>query len=278
MLLVQPLIRTFGNTETELHQHLNVSYTKANGTKGTKMEQVITKQTINSIVDLLDQRVFGQYHKQPYVQHRLKMLLGNKMRKDVHQNLELTDAVCWTDYSKEYSATDQEECKSSAFGAGNVTIQLIGQVYELRVLKPSSPSLLGFNEEENTIKLSKPNLDGGSDIQKYKIHLKAEHQDTWYEFKTLNMKHLSQDPEIPPNLFGRLAGVFQIRVFAINLVGLGEFAEIKVKLSGDLPFKPEDYTEVSEDCFTLQYSTFYAEFFFFSDHSDAPKVFSFLFN
>ena len=268
----QPLLTKFGETEVELHQHVTVQYTKADGSRGTKLTQVLTTQTIRSIVELLDQRMFGKVHQQPYVQHRLKMLLGSKMRKDIHQNLGVTDAACWTDYSKELDVAEQEQCKSGAFGASNVTIQLVGQVFELRVLPPSSPNWLCFDQEKKSITFSKPELDGGSNIQSYEIHLKLVAEDTWFLFKTVKVKNLSQDPDIPPDLFGRLSGVFQLRVYARNLCGLGGFSDILVEVDGDLPFRPQEYSEVLEDSFSLKYCTFYAEYFFFSDHNDAPKV------
>ena len=272
MLLFQPLLAKFGDRETDLYQHITVSYTKADGSKGSKFEQVLTRQTVTSVVELLNDRVFGKKHIQPFVQHRLKMLLGHKMRKDIHENLEVTDAVCWTDYSKELEVQDQESCKSSAFGASNISIQLIGQVYEMRVLPPSSPTLLCYNVTYNSLTFSKPNLDGGSNIQSYEIHLQPENTDIWYLYKTVNVRNLSQEPEIPSNLFGRLSGVLNVRVFARNLSGLGLSSEISVRLQGDLPFLPDSQAEISSDRFALKYATFYAEFFFFSDHNDAPKV------
>ena len=271
-LLLKPLLDRFGDREVELHQHVNVPYIKTDGTQSTKFSQVLTRQSIKSVAELLDQRVFGHFHQQPYIQHRLKMLLGSKLRKDIHENLELTDAACWTDYSKELEINEQEACKSAAFGASNVTIQLIGQVYELRVLPPTSPTLLSYQEGGNNLLFSKPKLDGGSNIQCYEIHLKSVNEDTWYLLRSVGVQHLSQEPQIPVQLFGRLGGDFLVRVFARNLSGLGAFAEIAVKLHGDLPFLTQEYDEVSNDQSALKYCTFYAEFFFLSDHNDSPKV------
>ena len=129
------------------------------------------------------------------------------MRSDVHENLETTDAACWTDYSKEIEINEQESCKSAAFGASNVTIQLIGQVYELRVLPSSSPNLLSFLPGENSLKFSKSNIDGGSNLQLYEIHFQPLNEETWYFFKSVSVKYLSQEPQIPPNIFGRLGAV-----------------------------------------------------------------------
>ena len=269
--LFQPMVGRFGDVEVELHQHLNVPYTKVDGTKSTKFAQVLTNQSISSIVSLLNKRVFGNFHKQPYVLHRLKMLLGNKLREDVHQNLDLTDVACWTDFSKELEIQEQEECKSGAFGASNTTIQLVGQVYELRVVPPSSPTLVSFNHDEKSITFSKPVLDGGSNVQSYEVHMKPQNDLTWNHFQSVKVRNLSQEPETPV-LFGRLSGVFHVRVFARNLCGLGSFTQITLELDGDLPFLYQDYSEVLVSDLNQKYCTFFAEFFFFSDHNDAPKV------
>ena len=100
-LYLESLLSLFGNTEVQLLQYLTVSYTKPDGTKGSKIELVEAKHSIIKVVELLDSRVFGQYHQQPYILHHFKMLLGGKMRKDVHANLLVNDAACYTDYSKE---------------------------------------------------------------------------------------------------------------------------------------------------------------------------------
>ena len=62
------------------------------------------------------------------------MLLANKMRKELHQNLSEKDIVIYSDFSKELELTCQEQCKSEAFGASNLTKQFVGQVCELTVL------------------------------------------------------------------------------------------------------------------------------------------------
>ena len=271
MLLFQPLLARFGEREVELTQHVTVPYTKVDGTKSSKFSQVVTTQSISSIVSLLNRRVFGDFHKQPYVQHRLKMLLANKMREDIHQNLGVTDAACWTDFSKELEVHEQEECKSSAFGASNTTIQLVGQVYEIRVVPPTSPTYLDFNQTEKCLTFAKPANDGGSNIQSYEIHIKPDNGSTWFHFQSVRVRKLSQDPELPV-LFGRLGGVYQVRVLARNLCGLGASIETTVKLDGDLPFQPQDHSEILSGSFDQKYCTFFAEYFFCSDHNDAPKV------
>ena len=246
-LLLEPLLKRFGDREVELRQHENVTYIKTDGTKSTKFAQVLSSQPIRSIVELLDKRVFGNFHQQPFIQHHFKKLLGSKMRSDVHENLETTDAACWTDYSKEIEINEQESCKSAAFGASNVTIQLIGQVYELRVLPSSSPNLLSFLPGENSLKFSKSNIDGGSNLQLYEIHFQPLNEETWYFFKSVSVKYLSQEPQIPPNIFGRLGGGFIVSVFARNLCGLGDYSEVEVELQGDLPFLAQEHVN---SCFT----------------------------
>ena len=267
----QPLVGRFSDNEVELHQHLNVPYTKADGSRGTKFAQVTTLQSISSVLSLLNQRMFGNFHKQTFVLHHLKMLLGGKVRDDVHQNLSVTDAACWTDFSKELEIQAQEECKSGAFGASNTTIQLVGQVWELTVIPPSSPTLAHFNAAEANLTFSKPELDGGSNVQCYEAHIKPQNDEIWYHFQSVNVKYLSQEP-VSPVTFGRLSGVFLLRVFARNLCGLGAFTETAVNLQGDLPFQKEDYSEFFTSSFKQNYCTFLAEFFFLSDHNDMPKV------
>ena len=77
-------------------------------------------------------------------------------------------------------------------------------------------------------------------------------------------------------LFGlthiRLSGVFQVRIHARNLCGLGEGSELSVEVGGDLPFMPKERDEISAETFLQKYATFLAEFFFCSDHNDSPKV------
>ena len=67
-------------------------------------------------------------------------------------------------------------------------------------------------------------------------------------------------------------GTHKIRVYAQNLSGLGSPAEINVMLTGDLPYFPSSEAEIMDERFLLHHSTFYVEYFFFSDHNDAPKV------
>ena len=273
-IVLNPLIKRFGSTEIQLYQHLRVTYVKADGSSGSKMDQVESHQSLSSIVEVLDSRVFGKFHQQPYIQHRFKMLLGNKMRQDVHKNLGAEDVACYTDYSKELEITDQEQCKSSAFGASNVTIQLIGEVYEMKVLPPSKPTSLSFDQTKQNLSFSGPVYDGGSHIQGYEIHIKSLTSDssTWQMLAKINVAKFSSQPEVPVQLFGRLGGTFLLRIFARSLVGLGPSSEITVNLIGDLPLLEQAEKEISRTHFELSHATFYVEYFFFSDHYDAPKV------
>ena len=74
------------------------------------------------------------------------------------------------------------------------------------------------------------------------------------------------------DLFGRLTGTFNIRLYACNLCGLSPPSEVTVKLAGDLPFTPQPDQEITDGHFVQKYATFYNEYFFFSDHHDSPKV------
>ena len=101
--------------------------------------------------------------------------------------------------------------------------------------------------------------------------MKPLNDQTWFHFQSVKVKNLSQEPETPV-LFGRLSGVYHVRVLARNLCCLGAFTQITLELEGDLPFLYQDYIEVVASDFSQKYCTFFAEFFFFSDHNDAPKV------
>ena len=70
--LFDPLLKQFGSIELLLIQHERVQYIKVDGSVG-----------------------------QPYVRHKLKMLLASKMRQEIHENLSVHDVVAYSDYSKE---------------------------------------------------------------------------------------------------------------------------------------------------------------------------------
>ena len=215
--------------------------------------------------------MFGTIHRQPYVLHRFKMLLASKMRKEIHENLSEHDVICYTDYSKELELFDQEQCKSEMYGASQMTKQLIGQVLEMTVKPPSAPLSLSYDPTNHNISFEKPSLDGGSRIQCFEVHIKPDGCNTWYLFKQIEVKYLSSDPVIPDNLFGRLGGTFHLRVYSKNLSGLGAASDLTVDLGGDLPFRPKLENELTANHFEEKYVTFLVEYFFFSDHSDAPK-------
>ena len=270
-LLFKPMLAKLGTTELQLIQHERVQYDKADGSVGYKFDQVETKQKLTDIVALLNERMFGtKIHKQPYVQHRLKMLLATRMRQEIHQNLSENDVVGYSDFSKELELTSQEQCKSSMFGASNQTKQLIGQVYELKVLPPGPPVGLQFDEVNQQLSFQKPTQDGGSRIQVYEVHVK--HENSWFLLLSIEVKYLSSEPEIKEKIFGRLGGQYFLRVYSRNLSGLGEFSEISVNLAGDLPFHPKLEHELPEDHFSKENLTWLAEYFFLSEHGDAPKT------
>jgi hypothetical protein len=156
------------------------------------------------------------------------------------------------------------------FGASNLTKQLIGQVYELKVLKPGLPVRLQFDQVTQTLSFEKPQDDGGSRIQHYEVHIRES--DTWYILLTIGVKYLSSDPNIPEKIFGRLSGQFCVRVYSCNLSGVGDFSEIAVNLIGDIPFHPKLEHEIPEHHFVNKHLTWLAEYFFLSDHGDVPKT------
>ena len=99
-----------------------------------------------------------------------------------------SDAICYTDYSKELECGSQEQIKSGMYGASNVTKQLIGQIFEIKVKPPSEPTLVSFDIVSQKILFEKPLLDGGSRIQNYEIHIKSDSGDTWYFLKLISVK------------------------------------------------------------------------------------------
>ena len=147
-------------------------------------------------------------HRQNYVQHRLKMLLANKMRQDLHQNLAESDIVIYSDFSKELELTAQEQCKSEAFGASNLTMQLVGQVCEMKMLPPGPPQNVHFDEESQKITFNQPVNNGGSRIQSYEIHIQEDA--IWYLLTTIDVGYLSAVPCISDKIFGRLGGQFYL--------------------------------------------------------------------
>ena len=96
-IFFEPLLKIFGSVQLQLIQHEIVPYVKVDGSVGHKFDQVETKQSLRDIVALLNERMFGsKIHKQPYVEHRFKMLLASKMRQDLHQNLSEHDVVAYS--------------------------------------------------------------------------------------------------------------------------------------------------------------------------------------
>ena len=269
--LFEPLLKRFGDEELQLTQHERVQYVKPDSTLGYKFDQVQSQRTLTNIVDLLKERMFGTtIHKQPFIMHRLKMLLASKMRQEVPQNISDADVIIYSDFSKELEITGQEQCKSELYGASNQTIQLVGQVFQMTVLPPGPPLNLEFDCTSQRLSFNKPGQDGGSRIQGYEIHIRL--LGTWYHLSKVEVKYLSSDPNIPVNLFGRLGGNYLIRVYSRNLSGLGESAETIVQISGDLPFCPKLENELPQDHFVRKNMTWLAEYFFFSDHGDSPKT------
>ena len=269
--LFEPLTSHFGNKELDVIQHQRVQHVKPDGSLGNKFVPVESKQTMKDVVNLINERMFGnKIHRQPYAQHKLKMLLAGRMRQDLHQNLSENDVVIYSDFSKELELTGQEQCKSEMYGASNLTKQLVGQVCELKVLPPGPPEDLHFDPETQKVSFTKPHNNGGSRIQLYEVHIQLV--TTWYLLTTVDVGYLSGEPNIPEKIFGRIGGQFSMRVYSRNLSGLGPYSGISISLNGNLPFNPKIEHELSEDHFTLKNLTWLAEFFFISDHGDMPKT------
>ena len=140
----------------------------------------------------------------------------------------------------------------------------------MRVLVPSAPLRLLWDPNTNQLSFEPPEQDGGSRIQLYEVHVM--HQGTWYLLVCIEVKYLSSVPVIPENIFGRLSGQYCLRVYSRNLAGVGDYSETLVNLTGDIPFHPKSVNELSEDHFVQKNRTWLAEFFFISDHGDAPKT------
>ena len=124
-----------------------------------------------------------------------------------------------------------------------------------------------FDESSQKLSFEQPEQDGGSRIQMYEMHV-----GTWYLLLCIGVKYLSAEPNIPEKMFGRLSGQHRLRVYSHNLAGLGDFSEIEADLTGDMPFYPKPVNELSDDHFSIKNLTWLAEYFFISDHSDAPKT------
>ena len=139
--MFEQITRHFSDKQLLLFQHEKVRYSKPDGTLGYKFSREKTIRTLSDVLSLLSDKLFG---KSLYIMHRYHMQLASKMRQDIHQNLTETDAICYTDYSREMDLTDQEQCKGEMFGASNITTQLIGQVYEIKVNIPSEPVNLSY--------------------------------------------------------------------------------------------------------------------------------------
>ena len=272
-LLFKPLLTKFGSHEVQIIQHKRVKYTKVDGTAAYKFEQVESRLCLDKIVDQLGERMFGhKVHKMNYLEHRLKMLLATKMRTNARENLTENDIIVYTDFSKELEIKSQEVCKSEAFGASNHTIQIVGQVYELRVLKSGPPINLHFNYEKQTILFQRPKIDGGSRVQRYEVHIREVETETWYILLIIEVQYLSSEPKIPEKIFGRMSGIFMLRVYSCNLVGVGDFGEILVDLNGEVAFLPKVENLIPENHFVMKNLTCLLEYFFLSDHGDMPKT------
>ena len=148
----------------------------------------------------------------------------------MHHNISETDLVSYSDFSKNLETPSQEQCKSEMYVASNQTIQLLGQVLELKVLPSGPPVKLEFDEVNQKFSFDEPLDNGGSRIQVYEIHISQS--DCWFYLLSIKVMYLSSIPAIPEELFGRLGGQFKLRVYSRNLSGVGDYSEIIVNLAG----------------------------------------------
>ena len=82
----------------EYFQHETIRYSKADGSKCSKSELVKKEANFQSLIDLLESRVF--LDKNQFLVHCLRKLLAGQMRKELRNNLALTDVISYIDFSK----------------------------------------------------------------------------------------------------------------------------------------------------------------------------------
>ena len=66
--------------------------------QGSKCELVKKEGTLVSLVDALETKLFRD--KSQFLVHCLRKLLGGQLRKEIHNNLAVTDLVSYIDFSK----------------------------------------------------------------------------------------------------------------------------------------------------------------------------------
>ena len=64
------------------------------------------------------------------------------------------------------------------------------------------------------------------------IHIKEVNDSEWFLWKQVSVQYLSPEPILEGSFLLGLSGSFSIRVFAVNLAGVGEYSETSVLLSG----------------------------------------------
>ena len=91
----------------------------------------------------------------------------------------------------------------------------------------------------------------------------------WVQFKTVKVKYLSKEPDIPEAMFGNIKGFLVVKVVARNKSCSGAPAVLVVNLHGDCEFEQSLFSPVEETERT--HATYWEEHIFISEHGDAPK-------
>ena len=114
--LFSVVIETLGTHNLDYFQHKSSSYEKSDGSKvkylttqcflclaiiqGQKWELLLQQGDLSSIVQLLDDKLFGKEAGEPFIIHCLKKLLANEARHNLRTNIKPKDVIIYSDYSK----------------------------------------------------------------------------------------------------------------------------------------------------------------------------------
>ena len=243
--LFEPLLYKLADQMVEYHEHEKKIYQKADGSNATKWELVVKTQTLTTVVNLLHDRMF--LSKEPYLIHSMRKCLGVRQRHNLRRNIGDKDLIIYSDFSKELEIVQPEQLKSEAFGSSHKTFQVLPQVLELTALPPSSPRNLVIRD--TNISFMIPEYLGGTRIQKYEIHVQPDTSDEWFFFCDIPPKPLSDEPDIPTNVFVTISGHLLVRVCAGTMAGIGSCSETSVVFSGSKQFEADKYKHIEENHF-----------------------------
>ena len=84
----------------QYHQHEQSSYLKSDNSTGYKWELVDKESSFYDLVHLLAEKIFGTDRHETYLQHVLKKLLVSKARMNLRKNIQDTDLIIYSDFSK----------------------------------------------------------------------------------------------------------------------------------------------------------------------------------